>query len=1250
MAITHFGNKMLRGTKGDRVVDSLGSSADGTNNGITLSDGYIKQSIGSHTGNNGGNYYRAGSRALGSTLNTNWVFRFRYKPTALNSNSGNRDGDGMGIFITDRAYDDNTHDGSVGTTKAIGYAFRSKDGNTTWYYNAYAGTSSSSHSGVMHHSAGQTDFSDQATVDEEYYVEIIKNGTTVTVTQRSGSHSASATETETLTTSLSGFNHISIISFDGNGSTQPVIEAEIRDIELWDNATSASGTATWSGISDFTHGTGTTGNDYKLGSGSYSFDGSNDYVRIDDSSANLIQGRSSAWTIAGWLKRDGSTDKYFISQWGKNSSPDNRVFHIGIDSNGKLLYRQRTDGGQGASFTSNGAITDKTWTHFAIVWQPNGSNWQAQMYINGIADNSKTDFANDMRGGSIDEPVYLGKNGSDATAPSAGGDYFNGALDDLAVWHRALTTTEIEKLAHNNGHTNQTYRMNNEQFVKNNLKFTIPTGQRGGYTSSYGGHTLTWDLGQTLSSNFVARFEFTFDNHNLNSNFQAMHGMGLWLSDTADGNIEDAQNMVSLVGYYSQNGDGWMGTKCTTSAPEAPLTHSNSSITSHTATTYYCQLTKNGDNVTFTRTTNPDYTTSTSSDTRTGGNSVSGLRYLKLSATTEYRSGQFPNGTVDGQITNLKIDDNTTTWSSADITPTVDNPAQLVSSLTDKSNLKAYYSMDSTSKPLPTATMSEDFSSSSAWTLHSSSSISGGSLTCNNTGESYRSTGLGKPTNLTWDFTWTRNSGDAGDTSALLLTSHTGGYGDPSSGHTNVQFYMANGNVTTLSVRKNSGSGNVQTECHFGVGSSSVNIQPTGTTRYYRITKNGSVWTMKKFTSASDRTNDTNAEASATATQSSTADSTWDSGSGNLTYLLVDGHGSQAKNYTIDDVAVYEGTTEGCKNDYSSTSNLDAMTNLPENTIFFQTDDTPHYRWLQSGVWELDAKSATAFWSTANTSAIFANGATYSGNYSKTNGTMEWNGTAWSNGSNTNEASYFCGGIGNRSGAMVIGGTTADAGANSADNVSEKWDGSSWTSTNALNTSTSGSPMGGTISSGYSATTWGGGGATPTSATQSWDGTSWSASTNCATASRFGNGDGNSNTNFFIVGGTDSATDRSEIWNGSSWSAGVTFDGTGTQTGRGSAGAGSGSTNFIGFNDERTGSNFGYTFNGTAWTLIAQPSQQNGDSISVGGDSNKAITASSWNSGSSTYTNYSEYWNGSTWSTNGNLTASKAGGGMGASA
>ena len=36
MAIVHLGAKRLQGIKADRVSDSLGSSAGGTNNGVTL--------------------------------------------------------------------------------------------------------------------------------------------------------------------------------------------------------------------------------------------------------------------------------------------------------------------------------------------------------------------------------------------------------------------------------------------------------------------------------------------------------------------------------------------------------------------------------------------------------------------------------------------------------------------------------------------------------------------------------------------------------------------------------------------------------------------------------------------------------------------------------------------------------------------------------------------------------------------------------------------------------------------------------------------------------------------------------------------------------------------------------------------------------------------------------------------------------------------------------------------------------------
>ena len=444
MAIVHLGAKRLQGTKIDRVVDSLGSSAEGTNSGITLSDGYIKQSLGSHTGYNGGNFYRTSYRALGSTLNTNWVFRFRYKPTALNSNSGSRDGDGMGVFIMDGQYKDNVNDAQVDSRKAIGYAFRSRDSNSTWKYSGYQGTSTSSDSGVMHHTAGHTEFTDQATVDEEYYIEIIKNGTTVTVTQRVGSHSASATETETLSSSLSGFTHINIVSFDGNGSTQPVVEAEIRDIELWDNATSASGTATWSGISDFTHQTGTTGHDYKLGSGAYSFDGSGDQVIFGSASDWAFLNSGEDFSLAFWCKPTATNANQQLFATMNDSSGANKGFAVSMTSANKMNIAVYPSAGGGYPFASDegtSVFEAGVWHHYALVYTKSDGNMNIYKDGSVIITQAK---GGTFTSGTPQFALMFGQRGD-------GGDRdYNGELDDVGVYSRALTATEVGKLANSN--------------------------------------------------------------------------------------------------------------------------------------------------------------------------------------------------------------------------------------------------------------------------------------------------------------------------------------------------------------------------------------------------------------------------------------------------------------------------------------------------------------------------------------------------------------------------------------------------------------------------------------------------------------------------------------------------------------------------------------------------------------------------------------------------------------------------------
>jgi hypothetical protein len=65
--------------------------------------------------------------------------------------------------------------------------------------------------------------------------------------------------------------------------------------------------------------------------------------------------------------------------------------------------------------------------------------------------------------------------------------------------------------------------------------------------------------------------------------------------------------------------------------------------------------------------------------------------------------------------------------------------------------------------------------------------------------------------------------------------------------------------------------------------------------------------------------------------------------------------GSVQTNRSMIYTATYYTAVGKCTNDASTTSDLDSYTNLPVNTIFEQTDDTPTYWWKQSdNTWRLD--------------------------------------------------------------------------------------------------------------------------------------------------------------------------------------------------------------------------------------------------------------------------------------------------------
>ena len=78
-------------------------------------------------------------------------------------------------------------------------------------------------------------------------------------------------------------------------------------------------------------------------------------------------------------------------------------------------------------------VADEQWHHFAASWSPSA----VDLYLNGHRVASDTEYR-EMLQGTLHELRF----GSGPTG-SKKGTNFTGALDEIALWNRALTHTEV---------------------------------------------------------------------------------------------------------------------------------------------------------------------------------------------------------------------------------------------------------------------------------------------------------------------------------------------------------------------------------------------------------------------------------------------------------------------------------------------------------------------------------------------------------------------------------------------------------------------------------------------------------------------------------------------------------------------------------------------------------------------------------------------------------------------------------------
>ncbi|MEM0360148.1 MAG: DUF2341 domain-containing protein [Candidatus Diapherotrites archaeon] len=159
------------------------------------------------------------------------------------------------------------------------------------------------------------------------------------------------------------------------------------------------------------------------------FDGNNDYIAVNDSSLWDFRGKNVS--IEVWFKASSVQ----IDPWPTlldhfvGGTPG-AGWRLGFDYNKtKIVFAHRHDGtGDQIYLVSTKDYADNQWHHVVVVLD----NGIAKLYLDGLLD--KTDSYANLN--DHDAPLYVGGQGISYS--------FNGSIDEIAIYHRALSETEIK--------------------------------------------------------------------------------------------------------------------------------------------------------------------------------------------------------------------------------------------------------------------------------------------------------------------------------------------------------------------------------------------------------------------------------------------------------------------------------------------------------------------------------------------------------------------------------------------------------------------------------------------------------------------------------------------------------------------------------------------------------------------------------------------------------------------------------------
>lgn len=162
------------------------------------------------------------------------------------------------------------------------------------------------------------------------------------------------------------------------------------------------------------------------------FNGIDQYIAVPGCMG--VSGKNSR-TCMAWVKTAGSNDDQVILSWGSSAPGQRWIFRV--------LATGELSVAVGGGYTrGNLSIADDQWHHVAAVLENDGTPvlTEIRFYVDGVLVPATAINAYPINTGI--EPVYIGKVNS-ISLPN----YYNGLLDDIRIYNRALADWEIAALA-----------------------------------------------------------------------------------------------------------------------------------------------------------------------------------------------------------------------------------------------------------------------------------------------------------------------------------------------------------------------------------------------------------------------------------------------------------------------------------------------------------------------------------------------------------------------------------------------------------------------------------------------------------------------------------------------------------------------------------------------------------------------------------------------------------------------------------